>query len=138
MANENKNSSELKVLNVLDRQYYENCHIPGSLSVPVNELEQFAQKFPKNQLIVVYCAHYECPKSREAWKYLDHLGFTNVHAYEGGVVEWHQKDFALEGSCSLFQDFFKNPPQKPAQSDESIKTISAEKLRQLMEEHKLL
>ncbi|MGC2310516.1 MAG: rhodanese-like domain-containing protein [Candidatus Babeliaceae bacterium] len=126
------------IINALDTEHYQDCHIKNSIGVPLNELENYANtKLKKDDYIIVYCAHYECPISREAYKLLTKLGFTNVQAYEGGVVEWKQKNYPLVGACALFERFFKNPPQ-PKAPEKGMRTVSAEELKSIMHKYNML
>ncbi len=122
------------VINVLEPQYYTDCHIKGSINIPFERLEQYAKSLDKNTKIVVYCAHYQCPLSTKAWRLLDKLGFTNVYAYEGGIREWFQKGYPHAGICK--ESAWKEPsiPQKP---EVGVKSISADELLNELKAHKL-
>lgn len=91
----------LDVVNVLDREYYADCAIPGSINVPFGEIELKAKEWPKHKELIVYCAHFECPLSKKAAKKLTEMGFTNVRAYEGGMKEWKARGWECEGPCAL-------------------------------------
>jgi len=91
----------LMIINVLDKKYYDDCHIKGTINVPVNELKMNAKSWDKNKEIILYCASYKCPKSMEAYKILKKLGFKKTHLYEGGMKEWVEKGFPKEGSCKM-------------------------------------
>jgi rhodanese-related sulfurtransferase len=120
------------VINALDREHYQDCHIKNSINVPLDALTEYAKQLKKDDYIIVYCAHYDCPVSKNAYKLLTQLGFTHVAAYEGGIVEWRQKQYPLVGNCALYEKFFQNPPQ--ARNPETgIKTISAEELKSIMQ-----
>ena len=86
---------------------YKDCHISGSVNVPVANLEKKLSTWDKNTEIVVYCAHNECPASTNAYEILKKMRFTNVSAYEGGMKEWAQKGYDKDGydkdgSCVCF------------------------------------
>jgi rhodanese-related sulfurtransferase len=117
------------VINVLARKYAEDCRIKGSISVPLEELERFVEKMPRETEIIVYCARYTCPKSREAWHKLKQLGFTNIRAYEGGTQEWRSKGLPTEGICEM-PYLSESLDKQPKASD--VETISAEDLVQLL------
>ena len=117
------------VINVLARKYAEDCRIKGSIAVPFEELEQFVEKMPRETEIIVYCARYNCPKSREAWHKLNQLGFTKVRAYEGGMQEWRLKGLPSEGLCEM-PYLAEGPDKTPRSSD--VETISAEELVDLL------
>ncbi len=94
-------AGDVLVVNVLDSEYYNDCHIAGTKHVPLPELEQACADWDKDKKIVVYCARYECSASKEAAKLLGSLGFTQVCAYEGGTKEWKQKGLPCEGACEM-------------------------------------
>ncbi len=96
--------------------------------MPLAALTQFSTQIPKDQLIIVYCAHYMCDLSRRAWKVLHDLGFSNVKAYEGGMAEWNQKEYPVEGACQ--ESYLKKEvPQSP---HSGVEQISAEELKNLL------
>lgn len=119
---------KLLIINVLSPDTYEDCRIKGSINVPVDKIEEYAKKLDKNTPIVVYCASYSCPASSRAWHKLKNMGFTNIKAYEGGMAEWKQKEYPLEGSCALEYLERKEEPE-----ERNIETITAEVLKELME-----
>ena len=87
------------IVNVLAQNYYDDCHIKGSICIPLAELKNRAQELDKNKNIVVYCASYSCPASKEAYKLLHSLSFENLVAYEGGTKEWKEKKLPTEGTA---------------------------------------
>lgn len=118
------------LINVLNKRSYTDCHIPGSINIPLDELASTAKNIDKNQEIIVYCAQYSCPLSRKAWHLLNDMGFTNVRAYEGGAREWKEKEWPLEGACQA--DYFSSSAPALA-PDAKVKTISAQELRNKLE-----
>jgi rhodanese-related sulfurtransferase len=93
--------SSLMVINVLDKQSYDDCRIKGSINVPLAHLKDQAAQWNKNQRMVLYAAHYKSSTAREAFQILDELGFTNIATYEGGMREWLAKRFPSEGACQM-------------------------------------
>lgn len=124
---------KLLVINALKKQYYTDCHILGSINVPLDVLEDYAKKLDKETPMVVYCASYHCSVSHKSWHILTNLGFKNVWAYEGGMAEWIQKGYQVQGSC---QEEYLNRQEQPEERDVAI--ISAEELKKKMEEAGLL
>ncbi len=94
--------SGLVVINVLDKELYEDCHIKGSINVPFESIGQCVDLINKNAEIVVYCSNYMCATSDYASKKLQELGFRRVRVYEGGTAEWYQKGFPIEGPSKSF------------------------------------
>jgi peroxiredoxin/rhodanese-related sulfurtransferase len=92
--------SKLMVINVLSREQYRKQHIPGSVNIPLGEIEAKAGKLDKNRRIVTYCYDTTCRASTEAAQLLKTLGFEDVHDYEGGIMEWKEagRDVATEAA----------------------------------------
>lgn len=125
--------AKLLVINALAKNYYDDCHIVNSISVPLNKLEDFVHKLDKKTPIVVYCASYHCPVSEKAWRILHALAFTDIWAYEGGMAEWIQRGYPCAGVC---QEEYLNRQEESLSRD--VKTMTAEELKEKMEEAGLL
>jgi putative NIF3 family GTP cyclohydrolase 1 type 2/rhodanese-related sulfurtransferase len=67
-----------------------------SLSVPINELERYVNKLPKDKPVVVYCLNMQCHLSSQALLKLQELGFPNILKMEGGVDEWEMSGYPVE------------------------------------------
>lgn len=92
---------DLLIVNVLNNEDYEDCHIQGSINTPLAQLEKNAVNFDHDKKIVLYCASYLCSASSRASKILYSMGFKNVLVYKGGTKEWREKEFPTVGPCSL-------------------------------------
>lgn len=93
-------SSFVTVINVLDEQYYQDCHIKDSINIPLDDLEESVEDWDKEQQIVVYCAHEECTASDEAFDILKEMDFQDVLVYKEGMRAWYQEGFPVEGLCA--------------------------------------
>ncbi|MBI2027175.1 MAG: rhodanese-like domain-containing protein [Deltaproteobacteria bacterium] len=81
------------LVNVLPRNDFLQNHIPGSINIPVNELDREAKKLlATHDWIVVYCANNGCDASHQAAEKLGKLGFENVFRFTGGVEEWKKSN----------------------------------------------
>jgi len=92
-----KEDTDLTVINVLPQVLHDDCHIDGSINVPLKELVETAQEWPKDKKIIVYCALTECDAGEKAYILLSCLGFTDVTDYEGGIKEWYQLGYSTVG-----------------------------------------
>lgn len=92
-------SSSIVVINTLPEKEYRDCHIPGSINIPYDQIEDAVQDWNKNQEIVVYCAHEECDASVQAYHTLERLGFVNAREFPGGMREWLHAGLPVEGPC---------------------------------------
>ena len=77
------------LLDVRPTDEFEAGHIPGALSVPMNELHHFLQSLPKGTPVAAYCRGPYCVYSAEAVKIMKAEGFSAVRLEEG-VYEWRE------------------------------------------------
>ncbi len=80
------------------RRDYEQKHLPGAISMPVDEIGEFAGRLDRGDEIVTYCGGFQCPASTMAAKELMKLGFKNVKDFKGGIQEWTEKGYPTERS----------------------------------------
>lgn len=89
-------NTNLKLVNVLPKEKFEEKHIPGSINIPVTDIENTVlQRLDKKDEIIVYCADFECSASPKAAQKLEELGYKNVYDYEGGVDDWQKAGYKL-------------------------------------------
>lgn len=90
------------VLNVLAEEQFEQEHIPRSHNIPgdhpsfVQEVERLAGR--KDRRIIVHCSSVQCRASGDAAERLTRAGFTSVSHFPGGIAEWKQAGYSLEGT----------------------------------------
>ena len=99
LKDEIEHSSNLTVVNVLTKEYFDDCHIKGSINAPLDQLKTIASEWDKNRKLIVYCASYTCTASKTAHSILTEMGFKNVRLYEGGTKEWKEKNYNRVGRC---------------------------------------
>jgi len=87
------------LINTLPREAHEARHIPGSVNVPVDDVEQVETLVPnKDDPIVVYCANADCTASPTAAEKLEEMGYTDVVDFEDGYAGWRQAGYPLVGT----------------------------------------
>ncbi len=91
---------DLLVVNVLSNYWYQDCHIQGSVSVPLKDLIYKVQSWDRDQEIVVYCALDACDAGEKAYVLLRCMGFHAVVDYPGGMKEWFKLGYPVEGPCA--------------------------------------
>jgi len=74
---------------------YRAKHIPDSLHFPTRQ-EALAE-LSQDDEIVVYCSSYDCSASVIAYEYLVHHGYKHVRRYAGGILDWEEAGYPLEG-----------------------------------------
>ena len=89
---------DFEFVDVLSKDNYEAKHIPGSKSIPVDEIEERAETelSDKNKEVIVYCASTECQASPRAAKKLEEMGYTNVVDFESGLAGWQDAGYDFE------------------------------------------
>jgi len=91
---------DLCVINVLPASIHIDCHITGSMNVPLKELAESVASWNRDKKIIVYCALYECDAGEKAYILLSCMGFTSVTDYSGGIKEWYQLDYPTQGPAT--------------------------------------
>lgn len=130
---------DIYLINVNDKELFDDSRILGSLNIPYDELEENAKSLDKNYELVFYCTDYACTESDRAAKLMRSLGFEKVLVYPGGIHEWYQlsledsKKYPIEGPST--QKFLLRPIAKF--NREEVNSISAEKLSNLLLSSKL-
>jgi len=77
------------LLDVRPADEYEAGHIPGAISVPMEELHHYLQSLPKDAQIAAYCRGPYCVFSAEAVQQMREEGYT-AFRMEAGVFEWRE------------------------------------------------
>jgi rhodanese-related sulfurtransferase len=88
-------SGEAIVLDVRPAEEYRAGHIPGALSIPVDELKTRLKELPKGREIVAYCRGPYCVMAVEAVELLREKGYK-AHRMEEGVVDWRARGWRIE------------------------------------------
>lgn len=135
--------SKLVVINVLDKDYYEDCHITGSINIPFEELEERVKKMNKKDSYVFYCSNYACTAAPFSAKMFKDAGVEQVSVYHGGMVEWYQNKLPYTGPAQrsyLQESNEKLEDDEPLdeQAHAEIKDITADQLLSMMKSAKLL
>lgn len=86
---------DFKLVMVLGEWAYRAKHIPGSIHL--GKPEEAKQVLDPDDEVVVYCSGPDCIASIAAYTMLRANGFGNVRRYAGGLLEWEQAGYPLEG-----------------------------------------
>ncbi len=86
---------DFRLVMVLDKNAFCAKHIPGSLNIFWQEICQGPLNLEDE--IVVYCSNEACIASINAWKMLDADGYKNVCRFAGGIIEWEEAGYLLQG-----------------------------------------
>lgn len=88
-------SGDVVVLDVRPREEYQAGHIPGAVSVPVEELADKLGDIPADQEVVAYCRGAYCVLAHEAVQLLTAHGRTASRLADG-MLEWRLAELPVE------------------------------------------
>ena len=78
-----------QLVEVLPSEEYEELHLPGAINIPLKQLTaDSVQQLDRGRDAVVYCWDGLCDMSPRAAFWLSTMGFTRVHDYAPGKVDW--------------------------------------------------
>ncbi|AII11334.1 MULTISPECIES: ArsR/SmtB family transcription factor [Rhodococcus] len=91
---ERARSGKVTVLDVRPREEYEAGHIPGAVSIPLDELADRLADLPEDQEIVAYCRGAYCVLAHDAVRLLtDHD--RQASRLTDGMLEWRLADLPV-------------------------------------------
>ena len=93
---------DIKLVFALGSWQYRAKHIPGSLHF--DDPEETLQVLDQDDEIIVYCANPACPASIFAYHFLLDHGYKNVRRYAGGLLEWEDAGYPLEGESVIIYE----------------------------------
>ncbi len=92
-----KRKENLVVLDVRPLSEYEAGHLPGAVSIPLDELKRRVRELPKSKQIIAYCRGPLCALAPEAARYLQTKGYR-VKRLGDGAPDWEAAGLPLETS----------------------------------------
>jgi rhodanese-related sulfurtransferase len=97
-------NSDIYLINVLDKELFEDFHILNSINIPFEEFtNDLIKTLNKDKTYIFYCSNYYCTASHLCAEMLIKKGFCNVYVYGGGSAEWFHlseefpKDYLYNG-----------------------------------------
>lgn len=87
---------DFKLVMAMSEWQFAAMHIPGSLCI--DNPEKAAELLDPADEIVVYCSNVACQASAYAYDQLKDNGFPNVRRYAGGIVDWKDAGFPIDGT----------------------------------------
>lgn len=86
---------EVTVLDVRPREEYAAAHIPGAVSIPLEELSERLEELSAEQEVVAYCRGAWCVLAHEAVDLLRSQG-RRAHRLEDGMLEWRLDELPVD------------------------------------------
>ncbi len=89
------------LIDALPRSIFEQEHLPGATSVPLEMFETSdVADLDRNDPVVTYCFDQHCDLSARAARRLEHEGFKEVYDLIGGRASWTALGLPTEGSVA--------------------------------------
>jgi rhodanese-related sulfurtransferase len=86
---------DIQLVFALGAWQYRAKHIPGSLHF--DDREEALQVLEQDDEIIVYCSNPACAASSFAYRFLMDHGYKKVRRFAGGLLEWEDAGYPLEG-----------------------------------------
>ena len=86
---------DLRLVMALAEWAYQAKHIPGSIHFAT--MKEALQSLNKEDEIVVYCSDENCFASKSLGQLLERNGYSHVLHFAGGLADWEQAGYPLEG-----------------------------------------
>ncbi len=81
------------VIDVRTPQEFAQGHVPGAVNWPLQQIEQWWARVPKDRVVYVYCNTQN--RSRVAVQYLIAKGYRDLRLVTGGIQAWYARGFGL-------------------------------------------
>jgi rhodanese-related sulfurtransferase len=89
----------VQLVMALDSWAYDRLHIPGS--VGLESLADLLLSQERDREVIVYDTNPACPASYRVYQLLKSQGFTRVQRFAGGMEEWLEAGYPVEGSLAM-------------------------------------
>jgi rhodanese-related sulfurtransferase len=88
-------AGEVTVVDVRPAEEFRAGHLPGAISIPLEELESRLAEIPVGREVIAYCRGPFCCLAVEATRLLCAAGHR-ARPFDEGVTEWAARGYALE------------------------------------------
>ena len=96
-------TGDVIILDVRPAMEYQNGHIAGAISIPVEQLEDHIASLPPDREVVAYCRGPYCVLAAEAVRLLRKNGYKAVRLADG-FPEWKSAGLAIQTSIQIESD----------------------------------
>ena len=92
---------KFKLVNALGDWAFEAKRIPGSINI--SNMQALKKAMHEKMLdpddeIIIHCSNPLCPASIIGYQILVRNGYKNVRRYAGGIQDWEEAGYPLEGN----------------------------------------
>ena len=89
----------VKFIDVRNPRLYTKKHIPGAHHLDFKEVfteQALASVADRDEPVVIYCSGVRCSRSSRASAMAASWGFSQVHYFRGGIVDWKNAGYPVE------------------------------------------
>jgi rhodanese-related sulfurtransferase len=87
---------KFKLVNALGEWEFNAKHIP--VSINISKIDDAKKILIPSEEIIIYCSNPSCIASIIGYQVLTRMGYKNVRRYAGGIEDWEEAGYPLEGS----------------------------------------
>ena len=127
---------QLIVVNVMDKDYFDDCHITGSVNIFFDDVAGKIKTLDKKNHYVFYCSNRACSSSEMNAKMLLDAGFTNVWDYAEAMSGWYQAGLPCEGAAQ--KSYLRDEDIDFGDEASDVPVITTQELYKKMKEFNLL
>src|ERR671911_2675334 len=84
-----------KLVNALGEWAFNAKHIPSSINI--SRIQDARKMLDPNDDIVIYCSNPSCIASIIRYQLLTKMGYSKVRRYAGGIADWEEAGYPMEG-----------------------------------------
>jgi rhodanese-related sulfurtransferase len=81
------------LVDVREHHEYDEAHIPGSILIPLSELNTRYSELPKDTPLIMQCR--SGARSGKATEFLLANGYSDVHNMAGGILAWAEAEYPV-------------------------------------------
>lgn len=95
LKNKLDSGEDFKLVMTLSEWAYNAKHIHGSMFIP--NPQECLERLDREEEIILYCSNETCIASITAYKTLENNNYTNIRRFSGGLLDWEQAGYPLDG-----------------------------------------
>lgn len=91
-------NGEVTIVDVRPKEEFDAGHIPGAISIPIEEVDLRIDELPKEKEIVAYCRGPYCVWSGQAVRIFRQNGYSARHLRDG-ILDWRARGYRVQAGA---------------------------------------
>ncbi len=88
------NSGDYQLIDVREVDEFENGHIPGTINIPMSEIQARFEEISEDSPVILVCATGN--RSGQVAMFMASMGYSELYNLDGGTVGWMMRGLPLE------------------------------------------